>query len=550
MEIPSVSIHKRLTAMMLAIAVIAPTLIASSTRTVSAADPVAVISINQVDELLADVDYIMQATGTAGFGQLFLPQIKTYLQGLDTKKPIGLTVSIEAGQPKPLAFLPVKDLDSFLSHVKDHLGEASDAGDGVLELQGPKPVFVKQQNGWAFVGQDAESLSNLPDDPQKLLNGLHGKYDIAIRAFVQNIPQQYRELAIGKMSEAMEQGLQNAEDEASADVAKAQLAEIKKTIEQADQLTLGWNIDSAAKQTYFDFSMTAKPGSELADRFNALKNIKTKYAGFIVPEAAISGGFVGVIKGDQVSTTIQSINALEKSAMNEVDKDTDIDDDQTRENAKKLITAAFDILRDAIKTGKVESAGSIVLQDKAMTLGIAAHVADAKKVESVVQEFVKLAKAEPEVSFSKVKFNAGQHGDVRIHELAVPIPGDEYIGEVLGGELEICIGAATNDVYITLGTNPVESLKKMIDKSKSTGAKEIQPFSVTVKLTPILKFAEAIDKNVQVGSIVRMLEGSGHDHIRITASTLDNGSQYRFLVEDGVLKAIGQAAQMQMSNGF
>jgi hypothetical protein len=549
MEKPTVRIRSKVAATTLIIAILAAVVVHSA-QPVFAAEPVVVVSINKIDELLSDVQFVMEATGTAGIGQMFMPNIKNFTQGLNMKKPLGLILTLEGGQPKPLAFLPVEDLDTFLNQVKEHVGEAADAGDGILELQGRRPVFVKEKDGWAFVGQDVESLSDLPSNPQKLLDGLHEQYDIGARVFVQNIPAELRQMAVAKMTEAMEQGLDDAEDEASKELAEAQVGEIKKMIEQADQVTVGWNIDAKNKQTYFDFAITAQPNTELAGQFATLKSSKTKYSGFIVPDAAVSANMSSVIPQDQIATNIQTLDSFEKTVMSEIDQDEDIDNDTTRENAKQVVKSVFDILRDTIKTGHFEGALSIILQDKAMTLGYAAHVADAKKVEEVFRDMAELAKSEPDVNFSKLKFNAGQHGDVRLHELAVPIPDDEYIGRVLDGELEICLGAAQNDVYVAIGTNPVENLKKMIDNCKASPAKEVQPFAATVKLTPILKFAEAIDSDVGVGSIVKMLETTDKDHIRINANSIENGAQYRFLIEEGVLKAIGQAAQMRMTNGF
>ena len=47
-----------------------------------------------------------------------------------------------------------------------------------------------------------------------------------------------------------------------------------------------------------------------------------------------------------------------------------------------------------------------------------------------------------------------------------------------------------------------------------------------------------------------MLEDSGNDHVKVLASAAENGAAYRFTIEEGVLKAIGQAVQMQMAQGF
>ena len=127
-----------------------------------AADPVLVVSIEGTDNLVSDVEYLMDATGTSAFGQFFLPTVKNYLQGINGESPIGVVVTLEGGQPKVLGFVPVTDLKRFLGNIEEQVGAAEDAGDGVLELQGPQSIFVKEHNGWAFLGQTVEALDDLP----------------------------------------------------------------------------------------------------------------------------------------------------------------------------------------------------------------------------------------------------------------------------------------------------------------------------------------------------------------------------------------------------
>ena len=531
------------------IAVFTALAIAWNSASLRAADPpVAVISINNTGQLLSDVEYLMQATGTAAFGQFFMPQIKAYLQGIDSKKPIGIVLSLDGMEPKPLAFVPVTDLEAVLSTVEDQLGEAEDAGNGVYQLQGPQPVFVKESGGWAFVAMDAAALNDTPANPAALLKGLNKKYDIAVRGFVQNIPKPLRDMAMTKMGEAMDQGIQGADDAQRA-MAEAQIKQMKVMVEQGEELTIGWSIDSANKNVFFDFSVSAKAGTELAEQLNTVKSAKSKYSGFVVPNAAVTANMTSVVEKSQIEQTITMLAGVEESALEEIENDASIEEDSIREGAKKLVSGVFDIFRDTLQTGKLDAGMSVILDEKSMTMALAGHVADGAKVEDLVKELIELAKDDEDVSFSKMNLNSGTHGDVRLHELAVPIPEDEYIGQVLDGELEICLGAAENDIYLALGVDPVNKLKKMIDKSKSAGGTETQPFSMVVKLAPILRFAEAMEDQAMLGAIAESLEQNGNDHLRFNVSGIEDGVTYRFLIEEGILKTLGQVGQMRAAGG-
>lgn len=535
---------KLVSRLLLTIAVVLPAI------RVQAADPVAVVSVSGVGEAMSDIEYLLEATGTDGFGAFILPQVKTYLQGLNRSKPLGMVLSLEGGAPQPLAFIPVNDLDTFLSHLEDQVGEPADAGGGVLELQGPQPIFVKEQGGWAFIGQTVESLDNLPANPQAMLNGMEKKYDVAIRGFIQNIPPQYRDMIKQQMRSGFEQGLEDTDDPQARKMAEAQIEQFEKMFAEGEEMTFGWNVNPKQKRTFFEFTITAKPGTELATQMANAANAKTKYSGFLSENAAISGNFSGVVPEEQIEQTIGMFQNFKQSALKEINEDDDIDDENVREGLNRLVTGLFEILEDTARTGTLDSASSVVLNDKSITIASASHVADGTRVEEFVRELVEIAEQSDDVSFSKREFNSGTHNGITLHELAIPIPDDEYVSEVLGGELEICLGTAENDVFAVVGANPVATLKRMVDASRARGPVTAEPFNATIKLSPILKFAETVDDNVEVGGIVEMLDRTDNDHIRIKAATIENGLAYRFTIEEGVLKAIGQAVQMQMAEGF
>ena len=390
-----------------------------------AAEPLAVVSLKATNDLVSDIEYLLKATGTSGFGSMILPQVKGYLQGIDGQKPIGLAVTVDGNDIRPMGFLPVSNLKAVLTQLP-MLGEANDLGDGVLELQGPQPIFVKEKGGWAYIGQSAESLQQVPADPVKALDGLDEKYDLAIRAYIQNLPEQYKQLALSQIKAGLEQGLQNDQDPNARVMAEAQVAQLTQVIEEANQLTLGWRIDPQERQTYLDVSMTARPGTKLATQMAASREAKTDFAGFLAKDAAITLNMAGVIPSEDIPQTLATLDNVEKSALREIDQDEDLPDQAARDAAKRLVTTFFGIAKSTIQTGKMDSCTSVVLKDKAMTVLSAAHVASGSEVETAVKQLVEIAKGQPDMTFSNVKFNADKHAGVSFHTLSLPIPEEEY----------------------------------------------------------------------------------------------------------------------------
>jgi hypothetical protein len=525
-------------------------LLAVMVSTVRAAEPLAVISLRAPDDLISDVEYLLEVTGTAPFGQFIMPQVKGYLQGIDGKKPIGLVVSVEDDRPVPMGFLPVTNLKAFLTQLEPQLGTPTDAGDGVLQMQGPQSVYVKEQDGWAYIAQSAEDLEQLPD-PREALGDMDTQYDLAIRAHIENIPEAYKQMALGQIKTGLEQGLQNADDPNARAMAEAQVSQLTQLIAEAGQLTLGWGVDREGQQTYLDISMTARPGTKLAEQLAASREAKTDFAGFLTEDAAISLNMTGVISPDDIPQTVATLENVEKSALREIEQDEDLPDDAARAAAQRLVTTFFAMAKSTIETGKLDSCTSVILKEKAMTLVSAAHVASGSEVESAVKQLVEIAKNEPDIDFSSVKFNADEHAGVRFHTMSLDIPEEEYARRVLGDKLNIVVGAGETSAYLAVGSDGLDHLKRMIDESAQSPGKTVEPFRAVVALGSILKFAQSVEDNPIVGGLAETLaQANGKDHILIRTMAIPDGITYRFLLEEGVLRAIGQGIQMNAAQGF
>ncbi|MBW3600467.1 MAG: hypothetical protein KY475_24785, partial [Planctomycetes bacterium] len=78
-------------------------------------EPVAVVAITSVEEVLGDVAWLTETAGQGDFGKMVALLSGGYTVGMDKKRPIGLIVTIENDEPKALGFVPVKNLDALLA---------------------------------------------------------------------------------------------------------------------------------------------------------------------------------------------------------------------------------------------------------------------------------------------------------------------------------------------------------------------------------------------------------------------------------------------------
>ena len=532
-------------------AVCAVALLATSLQ---AQKPLAVVSMKPSDQLRKDVDYLLQATGTAPMAAFVMPVVKEYLQHVDGDRPIGMAVTIDetGSEFTPMAFVPVTDSDAFVAQIELMMGPAGDAGGDVREFQMPdQSVFLKEQDGWLFVSQTAEALENTPENPAEMLQGLDESYDLAIQANLSNLPQFYKQMAMAQIQAGVEAGLTDQDNAESIEAVKEQMEQMQQLMDDVDVITFGWAIDPAKKETHMDFSMTALAGSDMAKQMEPMAKTSTKYSGFLVPGAAISGNLSSVIPEDQIDQFVASLDSAEQSALTEIENDEQLQDDAARDAAKKLVKMFVDIGRNTAKTGKMDAAMSLVLKPKAMTMIAAAHVADGSEVEKAVMQIVDMAKNEPEFAAVDVKFNAGVHNGVRLHTLAMPVPEDEYSSQVFGDKLNLVIGASDDSAYVAVGTDSMEYLKKVIDSSTGSAGEAVDPIHGRISLLPMMEFADSIEANPMIGAMTQILEQSeGKDSVEIRASYSDNKMTYRLTIQEGVLKMLGQGAQMANGGGF
>ena len=467
-----------------------------------------------------------------------MPQIKAYFQGIDENKPMGVVVTVEGTEFRPLAFLPVTDLPTVMGNLEQQLGRASDAGDGVRELQGPQPMFLKEQAGWVFIAQTPQALKDLPQNPAQLLDGMDQQYDIGIRAYLSNVPAQFKQMIVGQLGSLVQNSMPN--DPAGAE---AQIQQLSQTINESDRVTIGWQIDPEKKETHFDVVSKPVAGTQMAKQAEAIRDAKSDFGGFLIEDAAIRGNMTSMILPEQMEQSLAGLKRIQESTQKEIAGDEDLDAG-TRAAAQELIQTFFGIAESTIKTGKIDSCTSIILKPKTLTVLSAGHVADGTEVEAAVKKLVAASENQSEFSFSSVKFNAEQHAGVNLHTLALPIPADEYARKILGETLEITLGTAKDSAYVAVGADGMDYLKRHIDVSQNSPGQTVDPFSGELALTPILQFAESVEPNPILRSLTEMIRDQP-DRLRMRASVNDaDAVMYRLTLEEGVLSVLGQGLQM------
>ena len=548
--------------------------------------PVAVISIASYDRIMSSIAYIGKLSNNPELDKNLEGMLKLFTQGqgvngLDRTRPLGAAVSTDGMQFQPLVFVPVVKLQQLLDSLAPiaAIGEAKDIGNGVFELQNENmKLYVKEQSNWAFIAQVPESLANLPKDPSKLLGGLDTRYEVALRLHVQNIPDMYRTFVIDQIKAGVESGLERKEDEEDAQYElrkkqiENQVQSMVTAINETDRLTVGWKLDQDKNISYVDLRVTALPNTKSARQFAAVTKTRSRYTGFLVPDAAVTVNFAADIPKEDITQAGTMLEAFQAAAMEEIAQQDKLPDDATRKLAQEVVGELLGAVRATLDKGRADGGGAVVLDNHKLAVIAGGFVADPQAVERALHKVDKLAK-EKDPKFPGVQFDADKHGDVRFHTLSIPITEKKEAVRLLGDPVQLAVGIGSDSVYLAFGADSLPKLKGVIDKSKSSGNKPVLPMQLSLALRPILEFAAAMEKQkaadngdpvangedeeadqgAQAGNSRHMVlealaaevaKSEGKDHVRVTAHPIRNGMLYRLLAEEGVLKLLGQAGKL------
>lgn len=508
--------------------------------------PVAVVTLNNFDELFGDFAYLAEAVGFSQIGQMGTMMGGQFTNGLDTTKPIGITVRFEEGELKAMGMLPVKDLDTFLSGLEAQIGEPKDAGGGILELAGPVPVYLKKQGDWAFVTQSSDDLAKLPSDPMKSIAQLAGAYDIAIRGFIQNIPKDYRDLAIAQIREGVEMQLDNLPESEDSEAQKKMIENAIRQYEDLfnglDKLTIGIGVEPDNRKVVIDSNMTSVAGTKLAKQFALLNDLKSRFGGFLMPNAAITMHGMTKVLPEDAENGASSFEALVPQIMKGINEGDKLDENQ-KALAEKIARPLLEVVKETIATGEMDMGLSVLLGNSFDVIGGIA-VSDGGKVEAAIKDAAKSVTAD-EVTFS---LGADQHAGVRMHKISIATdPGDEEAQKFIGESLDVILGVADKSVYIAAGEQGMSYLRRAIDSSASAAGKNVLPMRMRVSVREIMKFVKQFEDDETVAAVVDELEKSGADQsvVMLIGKPIPGGAQYRFEVREGVLKAIGRAVEFE-----
>ena len=403
------------------------------------------------------------------------------------------------------------------------------------------------------MAEGKEHLANLPADPVALLGDLPKKYNVAAKVLVQNIPEELRKMAIDQLKFGIDRGL-NAprggqfDKQSAQQLMKMVVGNIERLVNESEELLIGLGIDTEKKCAALDFSLSAKDGTVLAKQMALQMNAKTDFAGFLLPEAAITFAAVSKTSPDDLAQLGPAMKASREMWSKQIDDAPDFPAEK-REGAKRVLGQVFDVLEKSAATGKGDMGGVLLLMPKSISFAIGGYISDGPALQKALKDGLELLKDRP--NFPQVQYNAGSYGELKFDRLTATIPEREpEARELLGDKLEILAAFGPKSFMISGGKDAEGLLKKIVDGSSAAKGKDVPAGQLSVSLLPILKFYRSVDDNPIVGGLISKVEQVGNDKLTLTSQAGQRDSKIHLEIQEGLIRAIGEAAKAFGAGGL
>lgn len=534
---------------------------AADEKAPTGSQPFVTVSFAGYDQLVKSVGLVGKLAGNpelAGMLEMPIQMMvgEDVVKGLDKSKPWGLVVKAGAGPSDFIvqAFVPGKDVKALMAALKKANLEAKESEGGVFEIQSPGgPLFVKQGSAdWTILANKKQALAEIPATPEALLGGLNQKYLIAVSLAVKNVPEATRQQLMLPLMFALQMSQQRRlpgeSDEQAAlrkKTAEQAVQQLTTTLNDLDTLLVGINVDEKANTAYLDLAITAKAGTETARKMGQTGDLKSNFAGLIQPGATASLQVTAKIDPADTAQLKNNLASLRSSAMAELEKQG-LSEEQLKQG-KQVLGDLMDALEKSVSSGVIDVAAMLKLDPGKTSLVAGGQVAEGAKLESALKQLIEqVGKDEPELA-KAIKLNAEEYSGVRFHVLTLPTAqlgeAAEGLSKMFGEKVSVIVGTADTSLYLALGPDPASDLKQAIDQAKAQAGKSVPPSQFIVAATPIVRFVGAVggqEVKPVVDKLLKGLAGSaGKDRVRMTTTSIPNGSQTRLELEEGLLKLLG-----------
>lgn len=448
---------------------------ADDTREV--AKPVITINLASVDTALKRADYLFSSIDRPEISDLISFKLSDVrdLKGVNRELPAGVMIFISEGivpLPNPVGYVPVDDIGEFgqtLESVGAKLTKLPEAED-LYELIPQRGVsqFVSWQNGYAFIGQNIDTVDRPFANPAVFGKTLAQKYDLCASATLRNTPEHIRELLLATLRNSTQAAMQQRDNEPEGAYrirraqAEGNLHFVESLLEHGEEVTIGFNVDDVENHAFLELIVRAKPDTPFAEELLEGVGKPSRFVPALDATVPMSLSMSAMLNDYNRKTLSELFSVGQQEISRELSQ---LPPDTPKEEIPELdsVRGLFDSLRATTKAGHLDGfvqffgnvednfvlAGGVKLVNApAFGNGLAAILERASEFASDVE----------------IEVGAASHGDVVFHR----IQGDRASrGDrtMYGGPPAAYVGTDSQTVWFAIGgENALPTLRAAIDK--------------------------------------------------------------------------------------
>ncbi|MBY0232027.1 MAG: hypothetical protein K2W96_22310 [Gemmataceae bacterium] len=484
----------------------------------SADDPALVLRSRSLDGLIADFRHVAKRAGREEDAKRFEEMMRSRtgpkgLEGVQTKKPLGLTLDLAAKLPDSRVWLllPIADEKAFLDFLARIEMKPKKEADGSYKLRFEGvPLYdtalFRFAHGYLYGTMKLSDASAIPaadklPKPESLLGEGDAALSLVLR--IDRVPEAIRKVAVsfiglnlGAEKDKAPEGETPAQKvlrEATIDEATARL---KAVLLEGKTLRAELAIDPKKDELSLSASLDGAKGSALAKDIAALGKLSSVAAGVLGKGAVFSA-----------SARLELPEAMRKAAAGVVDEAVSQALDRIAAHEREVAEPAVKAVAPTLRAGLLDAALQLVPgKGGKMVFLASARVQDGAKVEAAMR---KLLDALPEKSRKGIKLEAhkGIHAveNKSAHETFGEGPGYfAFKGDAL---------------LLAFGEEGLPALKAALEAKPATASPLVLEASLE-KLAPLIPHGkEAAKDTLKDGGTVRLsLAGGERLEARFTAS--------------------------------
>ena len=499
--------------------------------------PALQIRLAPLDDLIGDLRYVGKKLGREEEGKQVEEMLKARtgpkgLEGVDTKKPIGLvgTVAKRLDQSELLFLLPIADEKTFLAFLDTFKPTKEKDGGYSMSLENvPFPVLFRFAHGYLYGTLKFTPTTTLPaadklPKPEIALGAGTGTLSLALN--LDAVPTAIRKafipaaaLYLGNLKDKEVPGATEKQKALRDGALDESMRIVRQLVEDGASVRGQLDLDRKADALGLALHVDGPKGTSLAKDIRALGS-RTSLGPAILGKDSMMGGYVNLPIPSALRNLLDPVidEAFEKMAKGQDD------------NVKALLKPTLDALKPTLKADSVAMAAFIRGPGKGGKYSVvaSARLTDGSALEKALKDLVAKIPAESRVG---LETDVAQADGTSIHRL--PSAEETSQAAKMFGKEKVFVAIRKDAVFVTAGEAGLDQMKAALAVKSAKG--NLLHLQIAISKANLLGELDPKDAGKAEALNAKAFAGTAGDKVSLT---LDGGDKLdlRLSVDLAVLK--------------